>query len=917
MGIRASGLSMKTAMLPCIACLVGVFIAGGCHGDEPAPPGSVEDAIRKGGSLREVYLRLNRLPAKNLVAELQQLKTRWVDRALATLPYADPPSPSVSPSLREMVWAHVFAQIGGKAWRDRLGKMWPQTHDLADLAFYLHRAGRLDTGTLWEMVQACGGHPGLAYLWEMLAEQIAGEFSLAFPPRVLTAAGPQVPAGVPLQWDFFQAGEVERVILREPKYFVPKADFLWHVTDTGMILEKDGPRLRQLLASGAKNLVVPEVERVGQSPEEAVASILDAMVHRYLGLLEEPVLLSFIEDGPAETTLGRGVARWLPWFISHRQRTGYHWKVPPAIGNVLDKWVKTYPDLRKVLPEVGLLPSIETRPGNEMATSWQSGPETRPLEDTVGGEGMIEPTSRPRSIEPMDSASQGIPEAELLFNSKLALRVWAVDEGGENQFIGLTPSAKPLAIPKDRRWFVQPLAGVVLADLRSEAQIHPIQGLKLTDASDADLAQLRGWPKLEVLNASGPAQGFGRIGGQVTDVGLAHIGELKTLQILVLGGTRITDAGLVHLKQLKVLQRLELYETQITDSGLVHMAELTGLQSLGLAATKVTDVGLARLKELQALRSLDLAETRITDAGLFHLKKLKALQWVYLGGTKIADIGLAHLEDLQALQRLDLASTQIVGAGLAHLVGLRGLRSLTLRNSQITDAGMAYVESLKNLEVLDLGSTKITDIGLAHVKELKALQDLDLWDTKITDAGLAHIRDLKALRQLNLGHSEITDAGLAHIEGLRDLQALWLDSTKITDAGLAHIKGLKGLQRIGLSRTIADAGLAYLKQLNALRELHLEHTQITDAGVAQLADLKGIEWLDLSFTQVSDAGLAGLKGLTGLRELRIRETRITDAGLTRLKELKGLQTLRFGGASVSRAGLDALRKARPDLEIEP
>ena len=109
---------------------------------------------------------------------------------------------------------------------------------------------------------------------------------------------------------------------------------------------------------------------------------------------------------------------------------------------------------------------------------------------------------------------------------------------------------------------------------------------------------------------------------QVTDTGLAQVGELTSLKGVSLGGTQVTDAGLVHLKGLIKLEWLDLNGTQITDDGLVHLKTLSGLKALGLARTRVTDAGLLHLKELAKLGSLELGVTQVTDEGVQKLRQV-------------------------------------------------------------------------------------------------------------------------------------------------------------------------------------------------------------------------------------------------------------------------------------------------------
>ncbi len=114
-------------------------------------------------------------------------------------------------------------------------------------------------------------------------------------------------------------------------------------------------------------------------------------------------------------------------------------------------------------------------------------------------------------------------------------------------------------------------------------------GLHGTEASDADLEQLKGFtqPRWLWLGAT-----------QVTGDGLKHLKGLTQIQQLWLSNTQLTDAGLKYLKGLTQLQQLPLDGTQVTDAGLENLKGLTQLQTLFLQGTQVTDEGVKELQQV-------------------------------------------------------------------------------------------------------------------------------------------------------------------------------------------------------------------------------------------------------------------------------------------------------------------------------
>ena len=119
------------------------------------------------------------------------------------------------------------------------------------------------------------------------------------------------------------------------------------------------------------------------------------------------------------------------------------------------------------------------------------------------------------------------------FNSAVAFDVYAVI-GEKRQSVGSTPSERPLTLPPCRWWYVEPERPVDVEKVSQEVEAQRIPGLKLRDATDADLEHLK-W--------------------------------LTGLQYLSLGGTQVTDGGLEHLSGLTALRWLELSDAQVTDAG--------------------------------------------------------------------------------------------------------------------------------------------------------------------------------------------------------------------------------------------------------------------------------------------------------------------------------------------------------------
>jgi Leucine-rich repeat (LRR) protein len=258
-------------------------------------------------------------------------------------------------------------------------------------------------------------------------------------------------------------------------------------------------------------------------------------------------------------------------------------------------------------------------------------------------------------------------------------------------------------------------------------------------------------------------------GGSLEAADLDVLGRLHQLERLSFYA--IGDGDLAHLGSLKSLEWLDLGGTQVTDAGLKHLKGLESLESLLLCETAVTDAGLEHLQSLVSLAEVDLSYTGVTGPGLAHLKGLTSCNVLRLSGTPLTDEGFAHIEALQSLDSLDVSETQITDAGLVHLKTLTNLENLALVETQISDAGLVHLKALTNLENLALGGTQITDAGLVHLEGLVKLRDLQLWGTDVTD---------KAVEKLD---EALPNVILADVEGEEDYGGYAASMTEYEDDG--------------------------------------------------------------------------------------------------------------------------------------
>jgi hypothetical protein len=91
----------------------------------------------------------------------------------------------------------------------------------------------------------------------------------------------------------------------------------------------------------------------------------------------------------------------------------------------------------------------------------------------------------------------------------------------------------------------------------------------------------------------------------------------------------VSDSGLAHLGGLKSLELLDLWSVpQMTDATIDVIATLPNLKELSLRATGVTDAAVDKLLAMPSLQALTFKENgSVTDDGL---KKLSTKKWTKL-----------------------------------------------------------------------------------------------------------------------------------------------------------------------------------------------------------------------------------------------------------------------------------------------
>ena len=304
-----------------------------------------------------------------------------------------------------------------------------------------------------------------------------------------------------------------------------------------------------------------------------------------------------------------------------------------------------------------------------------------------------------------------------------------------------------------------------------------------------------------VLSATGRVKV--KVGAAVQEAAEAKDLPAGRFELFIVGlpdrGDKVTNAGLTHLKELKSLLELHIQNTAVTDDGLEHLKGLSSLRFLQLEKTKVTRPGVEKLAK--ALPNCRI----VSDHGTIEPKvgdDRAVAEWVLSVGGRVTTVDLGK-------KTVYVTAAKDLPPGPLTVVIIH----LTFRKEKVKDADLERFQGLSGLRNLDLNGTQITNDGLAHLKGLIELRRLSVDATEVTNDGLKHLQGMTQLTQLELSSTKVTGTGLVHLKGLRQLSVLHLNYTQVTDDDVEHLLVFDKLTFLSLLRTKVTAqGVAQLKK---------------------------------------------------------------------------------------------------------
>lgn len=209
------------------------------------------------------------------------------------------------------------------------------------------------------------------------------------------------------------------------------------------------------------------------------------------------------------------------------------------------------------------------------------------------------------------------------------------------------------------------------------------------------------------------------------------------LRRLSLKACTVDASTLLILGKMRNLEYLDLSKVEgITDEGLGHLSNLKSLKRLGLNRTQVTDKIFSILPEFKNLQILELAEcNNLKGKNIENLKELTVLRELSIGGHDLAipkETRWKFLLENSKLRSLTIFHLLFSDEDLAYIKKIP-LRSITLSTTMVTDEGLLSLTDVKTLRKLKLD--RCYNVTASGIRNLKAqMPNCKIYQVKSIDA---------------------------------------------------------------------------------------------------------------------------------------------------------------------------------------
>ena len=458
-----------------------------------------------------------------------------------------------------------------------------------------------------------------------------------------------------------------------------------------------------------------------------------------------------------------------------------------------------------------------------------------------------------------------------------------------------------------------------------------------------------------------------------TDTDLAVLGQESGSHLLSLNLNRcrrITDRGIAHLDECRSLTSINLAHTRISDEALTmlrmthgHLTEvdLTGCHKVTENGVRALMTGCLRMKVFRLASMKQLTDSALQFVGERPKKQSRITTLDVSHSALATDSGvLALLQGAQGIVQVDLsgnpALTDIVLSAFSDRgTAFASLTSIDLTNMQVADSGAGWLAAgcvnLKSI-ILD-GCGEVSDLGVTAMADLRQLQKLSVARcTQITDVGLSWLAEgiissAAALPARPATHHGGSPAGSAAAEGSPGSHrgdgrpstgpaAVTVTPNKESKEGTPELLSPKSPKSPKLSESPTSpaspsspssptaappasegdgeggaASSAYSYQRPGLTDLDITDCgKVTDAGITAIASACGglKRLVTVGVNRLTDASLRALAGA------RCRDT-LTELNLSGRFQVTNVGLAQYYGVPrIGSAGIQALARHCTRLE---
>lgn len=150
---------------------------------------------------------------------------------------------------------------------------------------------------------------------------------------------------------------------------------------------------------------------------------------------------------------------------------------------------------------------------------------------------------------------------------------------------------------------------------------------------------------------------------EVSDAMIPQIGDIESIETLILDRGVVTDESIKTIAKLPTLQHLRLRLSPIHDEGLRMLSQMESLWYLNLPHAQCTAEGVAALAGAPRLRQLRLGSPNLGNEVAREIATITSLRGIHLIGIAVTDEGLKTLAAMPHLESLYLDDSAVTEAG--------------------------------------------------------------------------------------------------------------------------------------------------------------------------------------------------------------------------------------------------------------